>query len=135
MPFYVEDVCRVSGAQSVTGRVPILLNGERAEIIIVIDKDHEDGYVAGARFVYGEDETGTVAKGVEALADGDVIDFVCDFYDYDGNYSDSYMLGERITVDGELTVSNVWVDADNCSAMYLLTDIYNNEFHTPVVPD
>jgi len=47
---------------TITGRVPVLLNGVRSELILVFDSDHPTGFVAGARTVYPDGETGTVAK-------------------------------------------------------------------------
>ncbi len=118
-----------------SGRVPILLNGDRAELIIVFDSNNENSYVAGVRRVYTGGETDTVAKAADALSDGDVIDFVCDYYSYNGEYLDSYKLGEQLVYHGELKISDVKIDGDKCSAMYMLTDIYGNEFFTPVIPD
>ena len=69
------------------------------------------------------------------LAEGDVIDFVADYYTYDGDYEDSYMIGEQLTVDGELTVSNVYfAESDSVCATYLFTDIYCQTYWTPAIP-
>ena len=57
----------------ITGRVPVLLNEERADLILVFDTDHPYGYIAGARFDYRDGETQTVAKALSALEPGDVI--------------------------------------------------------------
>ena len=80
-------------------------------------------------------ETETVAKGITEIKNGDTIDFLCDYYDYDGQYTDSYMLGERLTVRGELKISNVYLpDSDYALASYKFTDIYNQSYWTPVIP-
>jgi hypothetical protein len=78
--------------------------------------------------VYTEGETETIAKTMGPVADGDTIDFVCDYYSYDGEYLDSYMLGEQLVVDGELMISDVYVDADAANLTYLFTDIYNQKY-------
>ena len=135
VPFYCESVSGNDDFYSMSGRVPILLNGDRAELIIVFDSNNENGYVAGVRRVYTGGETDTVAKAADALSDGDVIDFVCDYYSYNGEYLDSYKLGEQLVYHGELKISDVKIDGDKCSAMYMLTDIYGNEFFTPKIPD
>lgn len=118
----------------ITGRVPVMVNGERAELILVFDEENPNGYVAGVRSDYHNGETETVAKAVTALSDGDTIDFLCDYYSYDGEYQDSYYLGDQMTVDGELTVSNVYIDKKASSAAYRFTDIYCQQYWTPVLP-
>ena len=133
--FYCDDVSGSDEFYSMSGRVPILLNGERAELLVVFDSTNESGYVAGVRRVYVDGETKTVAKALDTLAVGDVIDFVCDFYTYDGKYEDSYKFGDQIVYDGELTVSDVRVDRAKCSAMYMFTDIYEKEYFSPVIPE
>ncbi len=115
------------------GRVPVLLNGERYDLIIVFDNEisgHESGYVAGAQRVYDESETITVAKGFIQLSKGDQIDFLCDYYGADGTYSATYMIGERITYNGKLTVGYMDIGDAECDVCYCLTDIYGNTFWT-----
>lgn len=135
VPFYFEETSGNNDSYAMSGRVPILLNGDRAELLIVFDSDNEEGYVAGVRRVYDDGETETVAKSLEALKEGDVIDFVCDYYTYKGEYEDSYKIGDQIVYDGTLTVSDVRIDRSKCSAMYMITDIYEKEYFTPVIPD
>ena len=126
---YVEDGKNWAEA----GRVPVLLNGERYDLLIVFDneiKGHEDGYVAGAQRVYSESETLTVGKGLVQLQKGDKIDFLCDYYGADGSYSATYYLGEQIAFDGELTVAYMDIGDSACEFSYCLTDLYGNEFWT-----
>ena len=120
---------------TITGRSPVLLNGERADLIIVFDSENPKGYIAGARYVYEDEETETVAKGLEGLNPGDKLEFICDYYTYDGEYQDSYILGDAITYTGKNVISNVYTDKESCSATYLITDIYDNEYWTPVIPE
>ena len=75
-----------------------------------------------------------MAKAVDALQDGDRIDFLCDYYSYDGTYLDSYMLGEPLIVSGELVVSDVYIDKTYASYTYLFTDIYNQQHWSEPVP-
>ena len=151
----------------ITGRVPVLLtnealdmNKQRAELILVFDNDHPEGYIAGARLIYvqqGDDpaETETIAKSVgiikeeittetapdfvadycNCLEAGTVIDFICDYYDYNGEYQDSYMFGKQITYTGSNKISDVYLpDWQNAaSATYLFTDLYAQEYWTPVL--
>ena len=118
---------------TITGRVPILLNGERAELILVFDNAHPYGFIAGARMDYHEGETETVAKSMVELEDGDKIDFVCDYYSYGGEYQDSYLLGDQYIYHGQPTISNVYIDAARVNATYRFTDIYNQTYWTPVM--
>lgn len=121
---------------TITGRVPVLLNGERCDLILVFDNDHPYGYIAGARRDYRDGETETVPKGMTALEPGDTLDFVCDYYSYDGQYIDSYMMGERMTVRGsmeDMEISYVYIPIAAARATYRFTDIYAQEYWTPVL--
>jgi hypothetical protein len=115
------------------GRVPVLLNGDRANLIIVFDDANPYGYIAGARFDYVDGETEAVAKGVTEIEEGATIDFICDYYTYDQVYQDSYFLGDQIKYSADLELSYVDVGAES-QITYLLTDIYNQEYWTPAVP-
>ena len=119
---------------TITGRVPVLHNGSRAELILVFDSDRPLGFVAGIQSVYHDGETETAAKNQTALQPGDSLEFLCDYYSYAGSYQDSYLLGEPVTVteDG-LTISNVPLDG-SIRATYRFTDLYSQYHWTPVVP-
>lgn len=117
----------------ITGTVPALLNGERVELVLVFSDQDEYGTVAGARKVYDEDETDTVMKGLIEIKEGDVIDFLCDYYSYAGEYQDTYMLGNQMTVEGELFISNVDIGQVSPRVTYRLTDIYGNHFWTEAI--
>jgi len=119
---------------TITGRVPVFLNGVRSELILVFDNDHPYGFVAGARTVYRDGETGTVAKSQTELLPGDELEFLCDYYSYGGDYLDSYLLGEPITVSEEgLSVSDVPLDGST-RATYRFTDLYGQNYWSAVVP-
>ncbi len=129
--YHVDTTYINSGNYRFTYRIPVMLNGQRADLIAVFDNETPDGYVAGARIDYRNGETEAEAK-LTQLQDGDVIDFLCDYYKYDGTYSDSYMFGERLTVDGALFVSDVYLPAGTkTSAVYRFTDIYVQTYWTP----
>ncbi|SEP90893.1 hypothetical protein SAMN02910369_00833 [Lachnospiraceae bacterium NE2001] len=142
--FYYEDTTETEDGDTVVqARVPAYVDGVRCNLIIIFDKDHPDGYIAGARYDYVEEaddfgENGSdnsfmpVAKAMTEIEDGAKIDFICDFYDYDGNYQDSYYLGDQITYNDDLVLSYEDVGA-NSKITYLLTDIYNSEYWTPAL--
>ena len=119
---------------SITGRVPVLHNGVRAELILTFDNEHPGGYVAGIQAVYPGGETDTVAKSQQSLQPGDVVEFLCDYYGYDGTYQDSYLLGDPVTVgeDG-LTVTDVPIEGET-RATYRFTDLYGQHYWTAVIP-
>ena len=120
---------------AITGYVPVLWNGARAELLLTFDNETPGGYVSGIRAVYPGGETETVAKSDAELLPGDTLEFICDYYSYAGEYQDSYLLGDPVTVgeDG-LTVSDVPLDAET-RATYRFTDIYNQHYWTAPVPN
>ena len=132
--YYHESTVDDGENYSITGRVPVLYNGERAELILEFTDENPYGSVVGVRRVYTEGETQTVAKTMDTVQDGDIIDFVCDYYSYDGEYLDSYMFGEQLVVDGELEISDVSIEEEAANLTYLFTDIYQQKYWTsPVV--
>lgn len=133
--YYYDSTVDDGESYTITGHVPAMLNDERVNLILVFDDAHPDGYVAGAVTDYVDGETDTVAKSMLALEEGDTLDFLCDYYSYEGEYQDSYYLGERMTVEDDLSITNLRFDADALSATYRFTDIYQQQYWTDVIPD
>ena len=129
--YYYLDTMDDGTNYTITGYVPALLNGVRVELLLVFDNENPLGYIAGARPVYTEGETETVAKGMTELNVGDTLDFICDYYSYDGDYQDSYFLGEQMVVTENMEISNVDVGEGNVRVTYRFTDIYNQQYWTP----
>ncbi len=117
----------------INGRVPAMLNGERVNLILTFDNEHPKGYVAGAQADYDEETTDTVARGLTEIKPGDKLDFLCDYYIYDGDFQDSYYLGETMAAGDSLTVSNVDVGDGEVQATYRFTDIYDRHYWTPAM--
>jgi hypothetical protein len=118
---------------TITGRVPVLLNGERADLILVFDSEHEDGYVAGATYDYKDGETEVIAKNLTELQPGDTLEFICDYYSYNGEYYDSHLLEDGLTVTkpmDELKISNLVIEDKDILISYVFTDIYGNSYYT-----
>ena len=130
MPYYHLDSVEDGDYWNITGRVPAMLNGQRVNLIIVFDNDHPSGYVAGARNDYRDEEIEAIAKNLTEISEGDTLDFLCDFYSYEGEYQDSYMLGDRMTVRGDLKVSDVELPEGRVRLSYRLDDIYNQSYWT-----
>lgn len=145
---------------SITGRVPCYINGIRMDLLVVFDDQNEDGYVTGAMLLDDQAE-GSVPKvmSLEELAvlcapdanvgedfSGEItvlgsppvtIDFICDYYSYDGSYDQSYYLGNalQMTVDDlfNLKLSNVNVGA-SLNICYQFTDMYGTKYWSaPIV--
>lgn len=132
--FYVDsEITDDSGNTTTTGHILCYLDGVRATLIVVFDKDNPQGYIAGARYDYVDGETDTIAKGITEIPYGTKIDLVCDYYTYDGVYQNTYMMGNTITYGRDTMLSYVNLNSDT-QVTYLLTDIYNREYWTPKVP-
>ena len=135
IPYYHIDSVYEGNSYTITGRVPVMLNGTRANLLIVFDNAHPNGYIAGATTDYINGETETVAKGITSLEAGDKIDFMCDYYSYDGEYQNSYKFGNEFTYTGNHTIEDKTLpEARRASAMYRFSDIYNKEHWTEVMP-
>ncbi|MBO5563992.1 MAG: peptidase C11 [Lachnospiraceae bacterium] len=144
--YHMYTIDEGDGKYTITGRVPALLNGERVDLILKFTDEDPYGSIVGAMYHYEDEETAPVPKAMtplesedgETVSDtflqkGDTIDFLCDFYDYDGNYQDSYMLGEQLVVDEDPVISNVELDDGGMQVTYLFTDIYGTQFWTPAI--
>lgn len=131
--YYHTDTIENGDDYTISGYIPALLNGERVRLLAVFDQEHPEGYIAGAETDYRDNETETAAKSMTELKDGDTLDFVCDYYSYDGEYLDSYYLGEQMVYSGELQISNVDVGEGAVKIMYCFTDIYNQEYWTEAI--
>jgi len=132
--YYYLNTTVENGDTIITGRIPVLINDDRADLIIVFDDAHPYGYIAGARYDYIHGETETVAKGMTELSADDEIRFVADYYAYDGVYQNSYLIGGAWHYHDGAEISNVYIDASAAVASYLFTDIYHQSYWTPVIP-
>ena len=132
--YYHTDSSDDGEHYSFNGYVPALLNGERVELLLTFTDEYPDGIISGARYVYEDGETDTVAKNTIALSEGDVLDFVCRYYDYDGKYIDSYKFGEPLVLDsGEPDIRNIRIADGKPLATYKFTDMYQQEYWSPVI--
>ena len=132
--YYHLDTVEDGDDYAITGYVPALLNGDRVELILVFDNENPYGYIAGARSVYKNGETETTAKNMTEVGAGDELQFLCDYYTYDGQYKDTYELGDKITLTDDVEIANVDVKNNNVKVMYRLTDIYQQNYWTPEIP-
>ena len=130
VPYYHLSTVYNGDDWSIMGRVPALLNDERVNLILVFDTEHPDGYIAGAAPEYLEDETETLAKNMTELNEGDTLDFLCDYYTYDGTYDDSYLMGDQMKVTDDMQISDVYLPEGDVRLTYRFTDIYNRAYWT-----
>ena len=126
--FYHVSTTATDEGTTIISRVPCYLNGDRCNLILIFDDDNPYGYVAGASFDYKDGETETVPKSMTALKDGDVLDFVSNYCNYDLEFEDSYYLGEQMVVDGEPEITDTYIGDDPAFVSYRFTDIYGQEY-------
>lgn len=135
------------------GYVPAMLNGERVELLLRFDAETGEGELIGIRTVYEDEETLELPKTqtelggeidlenttdadsetrVRLLQPGDVLDFLCDYYRYDGSYENSYFLGEQLVIgqDG-VKIENVpLLESDRPVYTFRFTDLYQQHYWT-----
>ena len=117
------------------GKVPALLNDEEVNLVICWDKNHPDGEVIGAEPVDCYGNTTMYGRGLIEIKPGDKIDFIVDYYTYDGEYDDEYLYGDTLVVGNDgLKVSYEYVGDGECLIYYMLIDIFGNVYYTePVI--
>ena len=131
--YYLVSEDQIDESFTILGRVPALLNGTRVNIILRFTNENPDGEVLGAQYDYAADTTDTVMKGLVEIVSGDTIDFLCDFYNYDGTFNDAYYLGEQMTASGGWVIGNAPLGDVNWDMAYRITDIYGGQYWTPAV--
>lgn len=131
--YYHTETVKIGDNKIYSGYVPAMLNGERVKLLIEFDNDHPSGYIVGAESDYHDHETDAVAKSMTELNPGDELDFICDYYSYEGDYLDSYHLGEPITVTENMKITNGDVGSGAVKIMYRFTDIYNKEYWSEAI--
>ena len=126
VPFYTYE----SNDKVSKGEVNAYVNDKESRIIIMWDEKNPDGKVLGYEPVsYGN--TTLSSKGLSQFKKGDKIEFVFDYYTYDGEYDDQYIIGDELIVkDNNLRVSYEEVGSGEFYVYYKITDIYNNEYYT-----
>ena len=109
------------------GRIPVLYNDTYANLIVRIDDAGIE--VIGVTYDYNG-ETDVVAKNLIQLDPEDRLSFVCDFYDYDGNFVDNYKLGDELQIKDKLYLGDVDISSYKTLATYELKDLYQQSYWT-----
>ena len=112
-------------AYCIKGYVPAEINGELSHLILVFDDQNPYGYIAG----YYSLKNGVASK-LTNLVRGDKLVFVCDYYDYKGNFTANYNLGDTFIYNGKAEIGNIAISKESgkLSACYRFVDIYSNEY-------
>ena len=131
--YYYLDTMEEGDSYLISGYVPAILNGTRVNLLLAFDDENPYGYIAGAQKVYAGQEADTQAKNMIQIGAGDQVRFICDYYDYEGNYQDSYYLGEVMTLGDSVEIANTPVGTDSVKVTYCFTDIYQQQYWTPAM--
>ncbi len=119
---------------SINGYVPAYLNGQKVELLLAFTDKFPDGTITGARYVYDDGSTETVAKNTIALSPGDKLEFTCRYYDYNGNYKDTFYLGDPLVLDSsDITIANMSIGDAKALATYVFTDMYQQQYWSSVI--
>ena len=121
-----------NGLYITTKYTPVLLNGERMNLILEFNEETGQDTVLGAQAVL---PAGVQAKGYQELEPGDVIQPVCDYFTYDGTFEAQYTLGDPIIVpeDAQPEIVNMQITGGS-RMLYTarLTDIYQANYWLPM---
>lgn len=117
------------------GKIPAYLNDKEVYLIVYWDFDKEKVEVIGAEPMNAYGNTTLYGRGYTKIKPGDKIELLVDYYDYYGDYDDSYILGDAFYVkNGGLEVTYEEIGDGECLVYYILSDIYNNVYYTePVI--
>ena len=134
MAYYYLNTVEQGDDYVISGYVPAILNNERVNLILNFDSERPYGYIAGAIRYYDDTESDTQAKMMIDIGKGDTIQFICDYYDYDENYRDSYLLGQPITLGSNYEIENTPI-GKRCRITYRFTDYYQKNYWTPALQE
>ncbi len=119
----------------ITGRVPVMYNGQQANLILSFTNENERGSITGVSFDYNDKETETSAKTLTKLKRGDRLSFLADCYTYRGKYQENTRIGDTLTVKNpdKILISNEKVGSGKVKILYSFTDIYGTDYWTKEV--
>ncbi|MCR5687320.1 MAG: peptidase C11 [Lachnospiraceae bacterium] len=130
--YYHTDTDDNGEHYSINGYVPAYLNGEKVELLLAFTDAFPEGTITGARYVYEDGTTDTVAKNMVALSAGDRLEFTCRYYDYNGKYQDTFYLGDPLVLDSpDVTIGNIDIGDVDAKVTYMFTDMYQQQYWSP----
>lgn len=127
--YYSGEIEAKDGSVLYLGYAPALLNGEEDINVWVSWSEEGEANVLG----YKADYSDVSSKGYYKFKDGDTIDFLFSYFDYDGNYQDDYVLDDNTLVYSDDTVLELYYDSIGDVPVQVccyLMDIYENEYWT-----
>ncbi len=137
VPFYaIKEEERPDGSWYTYGYVPAQItrieDGSKLDVNVILywDEQHQDGYVKGYRLSSEEGELDVAERNIMELEKGDKLDFVCDYYTYDGDFEAEYYFGDTLTVEETPVVSYERLEKKPMDVCFYLKDIYRNEYWT-----
>ncbi len=133
MPYFHVSTTGDQEDYTIIGRAPVLYNGEPANLLIVFTDEEPNGTVAGLTYDYDGLDLPTIGKRAYEFTEGDTIQFVTDYYDYEGNYDSSWTLGDPLTVTGNWYIGDLDLSDQKVLATYEFTDIYQQHYWTAPV--
>lgn len=132
--YHTETLEKGNDEYSITGYVPVLLNGEPAKLLLTFDNNNEQGYVSGVQYEYDKDVTEAEAKIDTELKKGDKLTFTCDCYPIEGGDMTTYEIGEMKVDDPDsITITNKDLEQTKSVITYRFTDIYGEYYWTPAL--
>lgn len=113
--------------------IPIILNGDEADLIVLMSPTYPTGKILGARKL-NQDNENVYNRSLITLEARDVIEFVYEFDAYNivrDDYSyDGWYIVDAIEVGQGLTLGWVPLTAGEYAYSFELTDIYGNNYQT-----
>ena len=131
--YYLNTVDISDEEYAISGYVPALLNNVRVNLMLIFDADHPYGYIAGASPVYTDGSVQVQAKNLIQVGQGDVLQFLCEYYDYEGNFHNTYYLGKPLTLGAETEIANTPINNKPLKVTYCFTDYYQQRYWTSAV--
>lgn len=128
VPYYmVTDEYTDDNNYKTVGRIPAYLNGQKVDIMVSFTPENPYGIIEGAKLIY--DDSDVQQKGLIEIKDGDQIEFICNYYTYDGKFIAEYRLGDIFVVDGDMELYNMEIENHYLYA-YCFKDVYGNYLWT-----
>ena len=125
---YYDLYSTIDGDNTIyTGRIPVMINGKYANLITMIDDESSE--IVGAVYDY-KGESDVVSKTLYELSEDDVIQPVCDYYDYEGNFIDAYTLEDVLTYKDALYLGDVDISSYKTLISYEFRDLYGQDFYS-----
>lgn len=129
--YYLNTVDYDDNQFVIYGYAPALLNGKKVNLMISFINGAE-GVITGALYEYDDTESYTQGKMMINIGEGDQLQFICDYYDYDGNYHNTYKLGEPFTLAKAYDIHNSPIRRSS-KVTYCFTDYYQQRYWTPSI--